>query len=119
MAYTQNKNFTATSAGFGQLGCVLITGTGAVTPVGDFEDAVFCAITFLEDTIFADEGGLLCSEPRSKRQHFINSAGEQDGISSNTAVTNGTVFPKGVTIYGRWTKITLTATGKVIAYIGY
>jgi hypothetical protein len=116
MAYTQNKNFTATSAGFGQMGSVFITGTSAVTSntLSDFEDAVFCAITFLEDTTFADTNGLVAEKP----QHFINSDGVQDGISSNTAVTNGEVFPKGVTIYGRFTKITL-ATGKVIAYIGY
>tara|TARA_Y100001973_G_C5150478_1_gene307828 strand:- start:820 stop:1170 length:351 start_codon:yes stop_codon:yes gene_type:complete len=116
MAYTQNKNFTATSAGFGQMGSVFITGTSAVTSntLSDFKDAVFCAITFLEDTKFADANGLVAE----KQQHFINSDGVQDGISGNTAVTNGEVFPKGVTIYGRWTKITL-ATGKVIAYIGY
>ena len=114
MAYTQNKNFTATSAGFGQMGSVFITGTGAVTPIGDFSDAVFCAITFLEDTTFDDDLGLVAE----KQQHFANSQGVQDGISGNTAVTNGEVFPKGVTIYGRYTKITL-ATGKVIAYIGY
>ena len=116
MAYTQNKNFTGTSAGFGQMGSVFITGTSAVTSgtLSAFEGAVFCAITFLDDTTFADANGLVAE----KTQHFINSDGVQDGISSNTAVTNGEVFPKGVTIYGRWTKITL-ATGKVIAYIGY
>lgn len=116
MAYTQNKNFTGTSAGFGQMGSVLITGTSAVTSgtLTDFKDAVFCAITFLEDTTFADDLGLVAE----KQQHFANSQGVQDGISPNTAVTNGEVFPKGVTIYGRYTKITL-ATGKVIAYIGY
>jgi hypothetical protein len=118
-------NSTEVSYGFGQMGSVLIAGTAAVTsngvtavganaadPAG--ANAVFCAITFLEDSKFASSAGLVSTD----NDKFVNSDSLQTAISGNTAVTNGEVFPKGLTIYGRWTKINL-ATGKVIAYIGY
>ena len=34
------------------------------------------------------------------------------------AVVTATVFPKGITIYGRWTKLTTITSGQYIAYIG-
>ena len=39
--------------------------------------------------------------------------------SSNGANTDGVTFPQGMTIFGRWTGFKLTATGAVIAYLGY
>ena len=111
MAYKDNS----VDYGFGQMGSVLITGVAAVTSNGvtGMENAVFCAITFLEDTEF-DTAGLISTEPTI----FPNSAVAQTGISGNTAVTDSETFPKGVTIYGRWTTVMLDS-GKVIAYIGY
>jgi len=109
------SNSTEVAYNFGQMGSVLISGVAAATSntVAGMEGAVFCAITFLEDTVF-DDDGLISSEPTK----FPNSAVVQDGISPNTAVTDDETFPKGVTIYGRWTTITLDS-GKVIAYVGY
>ena len=106
---------TEVSYAFGQMGSVLVAGTLAVTSngVAGMEDAVFCAITFLEDTIF-DTDGLVATD----QNLYVNSIDVQNKISGNTATTNGEVFPKGVTIYGRFTKIQLDS-GKVIAYIGY
>jgi hypothetical protein len=106
---------TEISYAFGQMGSVLVTGDLAVTSngVAGMEDAVFCAITFLEDTIF-DTDGLVATD----QNLYVNSIDNQSKISGNTAVTNSEVFPKGVTIYGRFTKIQLDS-GKVIAYIGY
>ena len=47
--------------------------------------------------------------------------GPQQGAGANVA--NGQVYPKGVTIYGRWTTFTPSASatggGGVIAYFGY
>ena len=34
------------------------------------------------------------------------------------AILSGTVFPKGLTLYGRWTKITTISAGQYVAYIG-
>jgi len=109
------QNSTEVAYNFGQMGSVFITGVAAVTSngVAGMEKAVFCAITFLEDTVF-DTAGLISSEPTK----FPNSAVAQTGISGNTAVTDGETFPKGVTIYGRWTTVMLDS-GKVIAYVGY
>ena len=107
--------------GFGQMGSILITGiTNAVTcrDVADStfktQNAVFVAIQFLEDTVFDNAG--LTSEDNNI---YINDTTASTGIDANGgAVTDSVTFPKGLTIYGRWTSILLDS-GKVIAYIGY
>ena len=108
-------NSTEVAYSFGQMGSALITGTGSVTSNGitGMEKAVFCAITFLEDTVF-NSAGLIAED----NTMYVNSQGGVAGISGNTGSTNGATFPEGVTIYGRWTSVTLNS-GKVIAYIGY
>ena len=53
-------------------------------------------------------------------------AAHNETVGSETTITGGggkavvtaTTFPKGVTIYGRWTKITTVTSGQYIAYIG-
>ena len=120
-------NSTEVSYGFGQMGSILITGTSnAVTIIGgDDTDAtpagntnrttkVFVAITFLEDTVF-DNAGLTSDD----NTIFINDTVASTGIDADGgAVTDGVTFPKGLTIYGRWTSILLDS-GKCIAYVGY
>ncbi len=110
-------NSTEVAYQFGQMGSILITGvTNEVTSNGvtGMEKAVFCAITFLEDTTF-DSAGLTSADDTI----FVNDSTASTGIDANGgAVTGSESFPKGVTIYGRWTGIKLDS-GKVIAYIGY
>jgi hypothetical protein len=120
-------NSTEVSYGFGQMGSILITGTtNAVTIIGGRDsdatpasnvnrtEKVFVAIQFLEDTVF--DGSGLKSEDNTQ---YINSEVAQTGIDANGgAVTDSVTFPKGMTIYGRWTEILLDS-GKCIAYIGY
>mgnify|MGYP003634630896 CR=1 FL=1 len=109
-------NSTEVAYGFGQMGSALITGTAAVTSnsVDGMRKAVFCAITFLEDTVF-DSAGLIAED----RAMYTNSDTGSTGISSaNTATTDDVSFAAGITIYGRWTSIMLDS-GKVVAYIGY
>ena len=120
-------NSTEVSYGFGQMGSILITGTtNAVTIIGGLDSdgtpadnvnrttPVFVAITFLEDTVFDAAG--LTSEDNTL---FINDTVASTGIDANGgAVTDGVTFPKGVTIYGRWTSILLDS-GKCIAYLGF
>ena len=120
-------NSTEVSYGFGQMGSILITGTtNAVTIIGGLDsDAtpasnvnrttpVFVAITFLEDTVFDNAG--LTSEDNTM---FINDTVASTGIDANGgAVTDSVTFPKGITIYGRWTSILLDS-GKCIAYLGF
>lgn len=114
MAYKDN----ITEYSFGQMGSIFVAGTTAATSNGvtGMENAVFCAITFLEDTVFASGAGGLVSE---STQLFPSDTGTGTDIDANAGVAiDGETFPKGVTIYGRWTGFTL-ASGLVVAYIGY
>jgi hypothetical protein len=108
---------TEISYAFGQMGSVFLKDAGATVTsngVAGMEEAVFCAITFLEDTVFTPNTGLVAAD----QNLYINSAANQSKISGSTDITTDEVFPKGVTIYGRFTQISLVS-GKIIAYIGY
>ena len=122
MAYKDPTDYA-----FGQLGSIHVSGTNAVTLIGgDDTDVtpasnvnritkVFVAITFLEDTVF-DSGseGLVPQES----QNFPSSTGTSTDIDADGGdVVDSETFPKGVTIYGRWTGFKL-ASGRVIAYVG-
>ena len=113
MAYKDN----ITEYGFGQMGSILVTGTtNDVTSngVAGMKNAVFCAITFIEDTMF-DNAGLTSADNTKFPNDTVGSTGiDADG----GAVTDGILFPAGITIYGRWTSLKLDS-GKVIAYVGY
>ena len=120
-------NSTEVNYGFGQMGSIHAAGTEAITIIGgDDSDGtpagntnrttkVFVAITFLEDTVF-DSGadGLVPQEA----QNFPSSNGNSTDIDADGGdVVDSETFPKGVTIYGRWTKIN-PASGLIVAYIG-
>lgn len=76
----------------GKFGAEFITNTTAVT------NKNYCAITMLEDTTFTT----------------LTAPNWSAGSAGSSAVTSVT-YPKGLTIFGRFTAVTL-ATGKVIAY---
>tara|TARA_R100001163_G_C5068358_1_gene208477 strand:- start:7994 stop:8332 length:339 start_codon:yes stop_codon:yes gene_type:complete len=99
----------AQNAALGQAGSIFVSGTDAVT----CKNGVFVAITFLENTVF-DNGGLTSAES----EKYPSDTGTSTDISTaGGAAIDGESFPKGVTIYGRWTSFTLTS-GLVIAYRG-
>ena len=101
----------AMNVGLGQDGSIHVAGTTAVTA----GMGVFVAITFLEDTTFNTGSTGLTPE---SAELFPSSDGASTDIDSDGGVAvDSETFPKGVTIYGRWTGFQL-ATGKVIAYIG-
>ena len=121
-------NSTEVNYGFGQMGSIHAAGTEAITIIGgDDSDGTpagntnrttkgFVAITFLEDTVF-DSGadGLVPQES----ENFPSSDGNSTDIDADGGdVVDSETFPKGVTIYGRWTGFKL-ASGRVIAYVGY
>jgi len=111
-------NSTEVSYGFGQMGSIHVRGTSAVTSNGvtGMENAVFCAITFLEDTVFATATAGLVAE---STQNWPDSTGTGTDIDADGGVAiDSETFPKGVTIYGRWTGFQLSSGG-VIAYVGY
>ena len=132
-------NNTQTSYAFGQLGSAYTTASSdAITPP---TGKVFVAVTMLSDTIFDDTGGLVAERvvvsgatatAASSQTGDIYISTEQPANDLATATTDeGTggliiggsseadavTFPKGVTIYGRFTEIDVHS-GAVIAYIG-
>ena len=116
-----------TDYAFGQLGSIHAAGTEAITIIGGDDTnstpagntnritKVFVAITFLEDTVFASDTEGLVAETT---QLFPDSTGAGTLIDANGGdVVDSETFPKGVTIYGRWTGFKLSS-GRVIAYLG-
>jgi|TARA_R100000353_G_scaffold160865_2_gene120645 hypothetical protein len=98
---------------FGQHGSAYIdTATALTPPLGK----VIVAITFLDDNT---PTGLVAEDPNT----IFNTASAAHNESSATAEegTGGLVlasqaFPKGLTIYGRWTSFTPSAAGCIVYF---
>ena len=115
-----------TAYGFGQLGSLFLDASGAASPP---TGKVFVAITFLADTVFDASGGLVADTTNTAIDGLeyagTEAAAHNLSDGSETAISGSgglqidasNTFPKGVTIYGRYTEIDLTS-GMCIAYIG-
>jgi hypothetical protein len=115
---------------FGQLGSAYTTASSdAIKPP---TGKVFVAITMLDNTVFDDTGGLVADIPVLGSDQYIGTEQPAHDLAVNNETTDegsggliiggsaegdAVTFPKGVTIYGRWTEIDVYS-GKVIAYIG-
>lgn len=102
---------------FGQYGSAYTKTAGdtLVPPTG----SVFGAVTCLEDTTFSRlvELGDRDFINTSTAAHDLAAGAEDDNSGSGGQVVLTTqTFPKGITIYGRWTQVDVLA-GSVIAYI--
>ena len=120
-------NSTEVSYGFGQLGNVYTTASSdAIKPP---TGKVFVAVQMLEDTVFDASGGLI-AEPRinatvtnnvyigtDAAAHDLAAGSETVDEGSGGKVVDSVTFPKGLTIYGRFTEIDVNS-GSVVAYIG-
>ena len=118
-------NSTVVSYSFGQMGTMFNDGTAVMSPP---TGKVFVAITFLEDTTFNNSAsGLAADNDISSGLEWANTGGAahdaalspdlgESGAGGETIPSTQT-FPKGVTIYGRYTQIRI-ATGAVLAYLG-
>jgi len=127
-------NSTEVAYGFGQHGSGhMKTATDLYPPTGK----VIVAVTMLENIKFEATNGLVADASFHKA---TTSAATEDGVAfigtgtqvlangeddDGDAVTSATIantveFPKGLTIYGRWTRIALAAsyTHGVIVYYG-
>ena len=106
----------ASNIGLGQAGSILVTGVAhSVASRG-----VYVAIQFLEDTKFntSTTAGLVAEANHALGTYqFPNSRTGASDIGTNGAAAASQVFPKGITIFGRWTSFQL-AEGAVIAYVG-
>ena len=116
-------NSTEVSYGFGQMGSVYTTaGQDAITPP---TNKVFVAITMLADTVFDTDTGLIASNDTTSGLEYIGNAEAAHNAGTATTSTgtaglkvNSVTFPKGITIYGRWSEIDVSSGGGIVAYIG-
>jgi hypothetical protein len=98
----------ASQAAFGQLGSTHIVTQGIHVPPSG---RAYVVITCLEDVTFTT----LTAEDAT--EHFSSETPVADPEGVGSSVTTSTIFPKGITIYGRYSGITLNS-GKVLAYHG-
>ena len=107
--------------GFGQAGSIFNDTASAISPPSG---KVFIAITFLTDTTFNASAGMVAEDenlyPNTEAAAHNETVGsetlQQGGGGKQINASN--VFPKGLTIYGRWTKLTTVTSGEYIAYYG-
>ena len=118
---------------FGQNGAIF---TDAAVQVVPPDDRKIIAIQFLADTTFSE----LSPTPKNSSSDGTTgicvgnasgevgaggtsppNAGSSPGPSGGQIIDSSNVFPKGLTIFGRWDSFTITADadGGVIAYLGY
>jgi len=125
-------NSTEVSYGFGQMGSAFNDGAALMKPP---TGKVFIAITMLADATFEAHGGLVAQQDAAGAGlEYIStetaagvaqtahdaSDGSESALtgSGGLVVDSSNTFPKGITIYGRWTEIHPASGGPIIAYIG-
>ena len=129
-------NSTEVSYGFGQMGSGLLT--TAATSIFAPKGKVIVAITMLEDILFdqlvadtsykslkvntdgsyGDGVAYFGTGSQTRANGLDNSDDSVERVAIGTAVS----FPKGLTIYGRWTSVDPSAastTGGMIFYFGH
>jgi hypothetical protein len=95
----------AANVALGQAGSTYSDGTSIS---GMTNGVVVVAITMLTDTKFS----VLTPE----NGNYLEEAGKGFQDLGDT-LTDSDVFPKGITIYGRWTEVDVN-TGSIVAYFG-
>ena len=121
MAVSKYSVVESGNLGLGQAGSIFLdTGSAPSSPPTGL---VFVAITFLADTTLAASGGLVAEDSSL----YPNTAAAAHDLGSGSATTlegeggiqvdASNTFPKGITIYGRWTGIKIVTSGLLIAYI--
>ena len=101
------------NAGLGQAGCMFVdTNTAVVAPTG----SAFVAITFLTDVTLDATVGLVAEDPSTWANTAV--AANPKDATGGLVIDASNTFPKGVTIYGRWSSINLDSAGTLIAYVG-
>ena len=97
----------AQNSSMGQVGSVYLDTDGTTfTPT----TGVVVAITMISDTDF----DVLTPEDASKYIGVADDGYENGGDT----LANSDLFPAGMTIYGRWTSVSVNTNGACICYIG-
>ena len=120
-------NSTEVTYQFGQMGSGFTDEDAALTPPAG---RVIVAITFLEDTTLTSltpASDMVLDFPTGadlagSAISFGNNAAKAVNGGNAAEIDNATVFPKGLTIYGRWSSVQpngASATGGIICYYGY
>ena len=108
------QNSTEVAYGFGQLGSGhLQAGSSALTPP---TGQVIIAITFLDDIVLS----ALVPEPIYGAETYFGTGGTANTDNGSVVIDTNVTFPKGVTIYGRFTSVTMNAANDngIICYFG-
>ena len=107
------QNSTEVAYGFGQIGSGFSDEAVAVTPPAG---KVIIAMTFLEDTVLS----AMVADVQDNAAYFSHTAAVANNGGGAAETDAATIFPKGITVYGRWTSVTPPAstTGGVIFYYG-
>jgi len=121
------QNSTEVAYGFGQMGSAFTDEDAAVTPPSG---KVIVAITFLEDTtltaltpatdMYLD--GTTGADLKGAAAFFGSTTAVGANGGNAAEIDSATKFPKGLTIYGRWSSVDPSAastTGGIICYFGY
>ena len=109
-------NSTEVSYSFGQLGSGYLDQNRVFNPP---TGKVIVGIQFLQDTELAN---LVADTTQGNDAAFFSFEAVSDGNGSNAdELENTALFPAGMTIYGRWTRVQLKvaqANGGIICYFG-
>ena len=111
-------------ASFGQFGSVYLTGDGAKIDLnGSTANRFIISITMLEDTTFEDiqtlDGVVSSITDVSTELDVGGTFGavtNESTTSDQETITTSHIFPKGVTIYGKWDYLELNG-GSCICYL--
>ena len=91
----------------GQAGSAVFTTHNAEVK---YDGTVYIAITFLEASVF--ESGVTGLVPETNYLYPSSNA-TSSLIAENSLQVDGITFPKGLTIYGRWTGFELTSGSSI------
>ena len=107
-------NSTEVAYNFGQLGSGhLQAASSALTPPAG---KVIVAITFLDNLALS----ALIPEQVYGVDTYIGTGATANTAGNSVVIDSSTTFPKGVTIYGRWSSVTMDAASDqgIICYFG-
>ena len=110
-------------ASLGQYGSSYLDGDGDVVDLnGSSPTRYVCSITFLEDTQFqalenlgGEIGSFSTVTAENNHDSTSNGIGEAGNATDLTVGSSGQIFPKGITVFGRWDYVELHS-GACICY---